>query len=216
MSAPRLTLLARVRIVFAPAPTAERTGGLPKLADLRSVRASCPLTVMGGGIGGGPMKPFSLRTLALVLTVVAGTTFFWVTPVSAQGPAETLSVTTTHKTGVGANITCTLTFTIITAYQNNANRVFASYTITNTAQCRNASFGQYLHWVTPAGGSGSVFNNFGGTNLVPAVSQAVYSPVAASISRAQFTEEQYNPTWTFDDCVSNCTMPLTLTADGVA
>ena len=164
------------------------------------------------------MRPFSLRRLALVLTIVAGTTLLGGTPVSAQGPSETLKVTTTHKIGTGQNVTCTLRFTIITHYQNNATTDLARYSITNNAQCRNATFTQNLTWVPPAGGSATVTNYFGGDNLIPAVSQFVYSPVAKSAAKATFTETTGYYGFTWDDCrpSSNCSVMLTLTADGAA
>ena len=158
------------------------------------------------------MKPFMRKALFAGIPVITGATLLGASPAFADGPTESLSTTTTHTNGQGFNFTCTLTLNVITDYQGNPNLNLASFDMTNVGDCLDASLSQSVLWVTPEGGTAQVFNSFGPTALLPTHSQDVYQPVNGSISKAQFTE---NGNLSFDNCIANCTMSLSLTADGV-
>lgn len=159
------------------------------------------------------MKRFSIKALSVAVPVLTGAVILAPTAAYADGPSESASVTSVHKNGVGQNISCTLKFTIITDYQGvpTANR--ASFDITNVGDCRDATFQQRLTWRTPNGGFAEVDEGFGGTPLVPAHSEDVYRPVNAAPGNAVFTET--TNFFQFDNCIANCTLSLSLTADGV-
>lgn len=158
------------------------------------------------------MTPFSIKALSVAVPVVTGAVLLAPAAAFADGPSESLSVTSVHKNGVGTNISCTLKFTIITDYQNVPTEDLAGFDITNSGDCRDASFQQALTWVTPHGGNSTVIENFGGFDLLPAHSQDVYSPVNAVPGNAHFTEATNS--FQFDNCIQNCTLSLSLTADG--
>jgi hypothetical protein len=138
-------------------------------------------------------------------------------PAFADGPAETTSLTAAHINAANQTVTCTLTLTLTTKYQNDNKRGSAGWSITNSPGCRDATIYQSVSWVTPSNGSGGTNDFYGdgapGTVPVPASTSDAYSPLNPTVSSAQFSEYV---SVSFDDCINNCSMFLSLTADGKA
>lgn len=132
-------------------------------------------------------------------------------PAFADGPTEQRSLTHNYVNGNGDNVSCTLTLTLITRYQNDTKRGFAGWNITDSAACRNAFLFQSVSWFTPNGGNAADNENY--FAAIPASAGEAYSPLNTNVHTSQLTE---SVSVSFSDCMNNCNLNLSLTADGKA
>jgi hypothetical protein len=180
-------------------------------------------------MGGNLVK--SSRLIAIGMSIVLAnvllnTSVAW----SAQGATETISITDTHVNGVNQTKSCTLKLTVISHFGNRQKVYFAGYDLTDTGDCRDASLTKceagssgcspFAGWATPGQstshtGYGFATDTWGNPSLVPKHVGDTYSPVAPTLSVANFSEYV---SITFDNChttaSTDCSVALTLTADG--